>query len=89
MLRTLNLLASYRFETVAMLRDYQGPTLVMHGDADSVVPYAAGRELFDRLGGSKRFVTLAGADHNDVQPRSPREYWSPVDELIAEARVAR
>jgi uncharacterized protein len=87
-LRTLNLLASYRFETALLLRDFHGPTLVMHGDADTVVPYAAGRELFDRLGGRKRFVTLAGADHNDVRPQNPREYWAPVDELIAQARVA-
>jgi uncharacterized protein len=87
-LRTLNLLASYRFETALLLRDFHGPTLVMHGDADTVVPYAAGRELFDRLGGTKRFVTLTGGDHNDVQPQNPREYWAPVDELIAHARVA-
>ena len=84
-LRTLNLLASYRFETAALLRSFHGPTLVMHGDADTVVPYAAGRELFDRLAGTKRFVTLTGADHNDVQPRSPREYWEAVDELIRRA----
>ena len=84
-LRTLNLLASYRFETAALLRSFHGPTLVMHGDADTVVPYAAGRELFDRLAGTKRFVTLAGADHNDVQPRTPREYWDAVDELIRRA----
>jgi uncharacterized protein len=85
-LRTLNLLASYRFETATLLRDFHGPTLVMHGDADSVVPHAAGRELFDRLGGTKRFVTLAGADHNDVQPRTPREYWGAVEDLVQQAR---
>lgn len=84
-LRTLNLLASYRFETATLLRDFHGPTLVMHGDADSVVPQAAGRELFDRLRGTKRFVTLAGADHNDVHPRAPREYWAAVEELIRQA----
>jgi fermentation-respiration switch protein FrsA (DUF1100 family) len=85
-LRTLNLLASYRFETATLLRGFHGPTLVMHGDADSVVPHAAGRELFDRLGGTKRFVTLAGADHNDVQPRTPREYWDAVEDLVQQAR---
>jgi uncharacterized protein len=84
-LRALNLFAAYRFETAAMLREYQEPTLVMHGDADMVVPHSAGRDLFDRLAGPKRFVTLAGADHNDVQPRTPRAYWGAVDELIRRA----
>ena len=85
-LRTLNLFASYQFETATLLRDFHGPTLVMHGDADTVVPYAAGTELFEQLGGTKRFVTLAGADHNDVQPRTPRAYWGAVEDLVQQAR---
>jgi len=85
LLRTLNLLASYRFETAAMLRGFAGPTLVMHGDADSVVPYAAGRELFNALAGPKRLVTLRGADHNDLFPAANREYWEAVEQLVLQA----
>jgi fermentation-respiration switch protein FrsA (DUF1100 family) len=86
-LRALNLLTSYRFDTAAMLRGFTGPTLVMHGDADSVVPYAAGRELFDALAGPKRLVTLRGADHNDLFPAARREYWQAVEQLVAQARA--
>src|SRR5215213_3192848 len=85
LLRTLNLLASYRFETTAMLRGFAGPTLVMHGDADSVVPYAAGRELFNALAGPKRLVTLRGADHNDLFPAANRAYWEAVEQLVLQA----
>src|SRR5215208_2914471 len=85
LLRTLNLLASYRFETATMLRGFAGPTLVMHGDADSVVPYAAGRELFNALAGPKRLVTLRGADHNDLFPAANREYWEAVEQLVLQA----
>jgi fermentation-respiration switch protein FrsA (DUF1100 family) len=85
LLRTLDLLASYRFNTADMLRGYDGPTLVMHGDADSVVPYAAGQALFERLAGPKRFVTLSRADHNDLHPSTAREYWQAVADLVAHA----
>ena len=88
-LRALNVLASYRFDTAAMLRGFTGPTLVMHGDADSVVPCAAGRELFDALAGPKRFVTLRGADHNDLFPAQNREYWHTVGQLVVQAGAHR
>jgi uncharacterized protein len=88
-LRTLNLLASFRFETADMLRGFDRPTLVMHGDADSVVPYAAGRALFERLSEPKRFVTLRGADHNDFHPATAREYWAAVNDLVSQAGAAR
>jgi len=84
-LRTLDLLASFRFETADMLRGFDRPTLVMHGDSDSVVPYAAGRALFERLSEPKRFVTLRGADHNDFHPATAREYWEAVNDLVSQA----
>jgi uncharacterized protein len=84
-LRTLDLLASFRFETADMLRGFDRPTLVMHGDSDSVVPYAAGRALFERLSEPKRFVTLQGADHNDFHPATAREYWEAVNDLVSQA----
>jgi hypothetical protein len=84
-LRLLNVFASYTFDTAEMLRGFDRPTLVIHGDADSVIPYAAGRSLFEGLTGPKRFVTLPGADHNDAQLPSAREYWQAVDDLVAQA----
>jgi fermentation-respiration switch protein FrsA (DUF1100 family) len=84
-LRTLDLLASFRFETADMLRGFDRPTLVMHGDSDSVVPYTAGRALFERLSEPKRFVTLRGADHNDFHPATAREYWEAVNDLVSQA----
>lgn len=84
-LRVLNLFASYTFDTAGMLRGFDRPTLVIHGDADSVIPYAAGRTLFEGLTGPRRFLTLPGGDHNDSQPPSAREYWQAIDELVSQA----
>jgi fermentation-respiration switch protein FrsA (DUF1100 family) len=71
-------LSSYRFPTAEFLVRARTPVLVMHGDADRVVPFAAGRALFDRLPERKRLVVLAGADHNDLSPPDATTYWQEI-----------
>ena len=41
------------------------PLLVMHGEADEIVPFWHGRQLFDKAPGPKIFVAIPGAHHND------------------------
>eukprot|EP00903_Cladosiphon_okamuranus_P003481 g3479.t1 len=47
------------------------PTLVAHGDADRKVPVSTGRALYDALpeDSGKRWLSVPGADHNDVDGR--------------------
>jgi fermentation-respiration switch protein FrsA (DUF1100 family) len=58
----------------------------MHGDADGVVPFSNGRELYDRLPEPKRFAVIAGGDHNDASPQDPRSYWSAVHDFVDSLR---
>jgi uncharacterized protein len=81
-LRLLNLFASYRFDTVELLRGFERPVLVLHGDRDRIIPFALGRELFERLGGPKEFVAVEGADHNDFFDESHHAYWDAVGRFI-------
>jgi fermentation-respiration switch protein FrsA (DUF1100 family) len=81
-LRLLSLLSSYRFPTAAYASAVNTPILVMHGDADRVIPYQLGRELFERLPQGARFVTIPGGDHNDAQPADERVYWNGVDTFV-------
>ena len=87
-LRMLNVFGAYRFETVKLLRDFSGPVLVIHGNRDSVVPFALGRELYDALGTSKQFIEISGADHNDLMDASRTDYWRPVLEFVGGVRPA-
>jgi uncharacterized protein len=80
----LSFVSSYRFGTSQWLRSYDGPLLVVHGDADSIIPYSAGRTVFDRApGAQKRFVTIPGADHNDLHLVNPQLYWKEIDAFVA------
>ena len=83
----LSLFATYRFPTAEFVNRTTMPVLVMHGDRDSVIPFALGRELFSRIREPKAFVVIAGGDHNDAVPPDPAAYWAAIDGFIS--RVAR
>jgi uncharacterized protein len=78
----LGLFSTYRFPTASMLENLDRPILVMHGDADSVIPFAVGRALFDRVTGKKTFMTIRGGDHNDLRPPDEASYWAAVDAFV-------
>jgi fermentation-respiration switch protein FrsA (DUF1100 family) len=80
--RLLNIFGSYRLATAELARDFRGPVLVMHGESDSIIPFALGRELFDQLNGPKEFVSIAGADHNDFFDVDKAAYWAPIVRFV-------
>lgn len=77
--------SSFRFPTAEYLRDVTCPVLVMHGDADTVVPFSAGQRLFEAARGPKQWFTIEGGDHNDAAPTNGEAYWAAVRRVIAEA----
>jgi uncharacterized protein len=80
----LSFFSSYRFPTARYVRQLDTRLLVIHGDSDSIVPYAAGKRVFDAAGtASKTFVTIPGADHNDLHVARPDVYWRAVDAFLA------
>lgn len=83
----LSFLSSYQFPTARLMKQWDGPLLVIHGDADSIVPYPAGKRVFDAARTTRKlFVTIAGADHNDLHLVNPRQYWDAIDAFISRVR---
>jgi fermentation-respiration switch protein FrsA (DUF1100 family) len=64
------------------LKGFRKPVLVTHGDRDTVIPFALGQELFERLDAPKQFVALRGADHNDFFDARNAPYWTPIRAFI-------
>ena len=85
-LAVLSVFATYRFPAGEYLARARTPVLMLHGDRDSVIPFALGRELFDQVPEPKTFVTIAGGDHNDAAAPDPAAYWAAVDRFIAGLR---
>jgi uncharacterized protein len=75
----MSMLLSTRMDSLAKIKDYRGPLLISHAEADEVVPLAQGQALYDAAPGPKRLIKGAGAKHNDPQPE---EYRVALDEFI-------
>jgi fermentation-respiration switch protein FrsA (DUF1100 family) len=88
-LALLSIFSTYRFPTAERLAGVSTPALVLHGDADQVIPFALGRALFDRLTGDKTFVAIPGGDHNDAKPADERVYWGAVDAFTRKISASR
>ena len=82
----LSLFSTYRFPTAEFTNRANRPVLVMHGTADSVIPFTLGRQLFEALTVPKHFAVIEGGDHNDSAPRRAEEYWAAVDSFTASLR---
>ena len=44
----------------------RAPLLVIHGDADSIIPFAHGEAVFARANSPKTFYRIRGGDHNSL-----------------------
>ena len=73
----VSLLLRHRFDSLALAPKVTCPTLVIHGDADTIVPPEMGRELTEALEADARgvaeFVTVPdhGHNHPSLSPESP------------------
>jgi hypothetical protein len=59
------LLVPSRFDTLAKSAEIRVPTLVIHGDADEIVPFAMGAQLASAIAGA-RLLRVAGGRHGDL-----------------------
>ena len=55
-----------RYPSRDLIGQVGAPVLVVHGDADEVIPFRMGQALFALAKGPKRFVRIHGGGHNDL-----------------------
>ncbi|MDX1630892.1 MAG: alpha/beta fold hydrolase [Thermoanaerobaculia bacterium] len=58
-----------RYDSLEAAERWSGPSLVIHGERDRIVPMELGRELFETLPEPKRWLAVPGAGHNDLLGR--------------------
>lgn len=67
----------------AELSKYEGPLLILHGDADEIVPFEMGKRLFEIAPGEKKnFVPLRGGDHNNLGRTHSRQILEAVRNFL-------
>lgn len=73
-------LLATKMDSLSKIKEYHGPLLLAHGNADEVIPYKQGIQLYEAAPGPKKMITNPGGKHNDPMPE---EYRRALDEFIA------
>lgn len=78
----IRLVMRNQFRSLEKIKNFTGPLLQMHGDADEVIPYRFGKKLFDAcMSQQKILITIPGLFHNDPWPE---EFWDAGKKLVSE-----
>jgi len=56
----------YSFDNIGKLDQIKVPIHVMHGDADEIVPYEQGLNIFKAISSIKTMITIKGGGHNNL-----------------------
>jgi fermentation-respiration switch protein FrsA (DUF1100 family) len=59
-------LVAHGFNTKRTISRVHTPVLIMHGDADEIVPFSQGQAVFAAANPPKDFWRISGAHHNDL-----------------------
>jgi fermentation-respiration switch protein FrsA (DUF1100 family) len=55
-----------QLDNLARMRLVRAPTLVLHGTADRLVPFAMGQEVARAAAGQVELIPIEGAGHNET-----------------------
>jgi len=82
-LTRLPLLPFDKFRNVDKIAGVRCPVLIMHGEADTIIPLWHGQRLFEAAPSPKRFLAIPGADHNDFMWVAGERYAQALREFEA------
>ena len=57
------------------------PTLILHGERDSIIPINQGQQIYDCINGPKQFVRIKNATHNNIMMFED-QYFGPLKNFI-------
>ena len=72
------------FNNLEVVKDYKGPVLVIHGQDDSIIPFAHGANLH-RVAKNSRLITYESG-HNDCPP-DWRQFWKDITLFLTDNEI--
>lgn len=74
------------FSNAEQIARYPGPTLILHGEQDQIIPVFHARDLHDRAPArQKQLHIISGADHNTLMLVAGRNYFEIIQKFILDA----
>ena len=81
------LLARSRFDSLALIPRLKLPLLIIHGEADRLIPFAMGKKLFKAATSDlKQFFPVPDGGHNDTYLRAGPGYYQRLMDFIGRIR---
>ncbi len=81
-------LARIRYDSIGKLPDLRVPVLVLHSQADTIIPFRHGERLFAAASEPKWFRQITG-DHNDQPETDMAEFTAALEEFLVSLRTKR
>ena len=80
-------IAGTPFDSIGKVADVNSPAVIIHGDADRVIPIEMGRRLFEAYPDiQKVFHQVPGAGHNNIVAVAGEMYWVWIRTFIDEVQ---
>jgi len=86
-LPVLGPLVAHGFNSKVIIRRVRTPLLVIHGDADEIVPFSQGEAVFAAANPPKDFWRIPGAHHNDLLYAAGEQYIPMLRAFYASLRA--
>lgn len=75
-------LLSLKLDNIGRVGGLAMPVMVIHGEADTTIPFAMGRRVFDAAPEPKRLLAVSGCEHSDCYIVGGESYWEAWREFI-------
>lgn len=71
------------FRNIDKIKQYTGPTLIIHAQYDHIIPFSEGQALYQACQAQrKQFLQIDGANHNDIFSKGLNPYLQSIHHLI-------
>ncbi|MFS0864391.1 alpha/beta hydrolase [Fredinandcohnia sp. 179-A 10B2 NHS] len=70
--------------SLEQIKKSETPTLFIHGDADTFVPYEMLDEVYEAANVEKDKLIIPGAGHGEAEKVNPETYWNTIWEFVGE-----
>ena len=82
----VRLLMRNKMDSMSRIGRFQGPLLMSHGDADTLIPFRLSQRLFEKANEPKQFFTVRKGEHCSTEPE---EYQRLFDRFLSSSAPAK
>jgi fermentation-respiration switch protein FrsA (DUF1100 family) len=83
----LRLILTERFDSISRIRSLHLPKLIIHGDADSMVPPLMARRLYDAAPSPKQIAMIPGGGHENSAEVNATAYFAALNSFLARYNI--